>query len=321
LTIHNLLVGLRPEAPKALEVVKPVAERLKAFALCDHGTSDISHVWRVPGALNWPNAKKVAEGRAREPQLVRVKKWDINMTSLQSLNDALPQGKADPERKERASTPAARSQPANRKRGDHPSHSKGIEVPVAPIAMKSLPSELQDEIKRPAVGDRSKALFRVVAKMFEAGLDDQTIEDIIRAHPKGVGAKYADRDDLDRDIARTREKTAARSQDDKITSVVSEMNSKYAVVDDNGKTVVVYRREDVDLDRKYVVRASYQDFRNLYLNTQVLVTGPSGRPKPMTHADFGSHTPRGTHTKVVSVSFRVAMRSRVACTISGPDGG
>jgi hypothetical protein len=50
--------------------------------------------------------------------------------------------------------------------------------------------------------------------MLEADLDDKTIESIIRAHPKGIGAKYADRDDLDRDIARTREKTAASSQDD-----------------------------------------------------------------------------------------------------------
>jgi len=58
----------KPELP---DVVKPVAERLKAFARCDHGTSDMSHVWRIAGALNWPNGKKVAEGRPRHPQLVR----------------------------------------------------------------------------------------------------------------------------------------------------------------------------------------------------------------------------------------------------------
>src|ERR1700730_581274 len=51
--------------PELLEAVKPVAQRLKAFAGCDHGTSDISHVWRIPGTLNWPNAKKVGEGRSR----------------------------------------------------------------------------------------------------------------------------------------------------------------------------------------------------------------------------------------------------------------
>src|SRR5260370_27442935 len=45
--------------PMPVEAVKPVAQRLKAYAGCDHGTSDISHVWRIAGTLNWPNAKKV----------------------------------------------------------------------------------------------------------------------------------------------------------------------------------------------------------------------------------------------------------------------
>ena len=58
--------------PVPPEAAKPVAERLKAYAGCDYGTADISHVWRVAGTLNWPNAKKVNEGRSAEPQLVKV---------------------------------------------------------------------------------------------------------------------------------------------------------------------------------------------------------------------------------------------------------
>ncbi|MGA8550961.1 MAG: DNA-primase RepB domain-containing protein [Stellaceae bacterium] len=67
----------KPEAP---EDVKRVAERLKAFAKSDHGTMDVSHVWRVPGALNWPNAKKVAEGRAR----ARNSCVSLNLTTVGS---------------------------------------------------------------------------------------------------------------------------------------------------------------------------------------------------------------------------------------------
>jgi hypothetical protein len=65
------------DKPEELKVVKPIAERLKAFARCDHGTSDISHVWRVPGALNWPNAKKVADdsGATPKPGAVRGTMW------------------------------------------------------------------------------------------------------------------------------------------------------------------------------------------------------------------------------------------------------
>ena len=58
------------DKPEPFEEVKQIAERLKAFANCDNGTADLSHVWRIPGTLNWPNAQKVAAGRARQPQLV-----------------------------------------------------------------------------------------------------------------------------------------------------------------------------------------------------------------------------------------------------------
>ena len=50
--------------PASPDEAKAVAERLMAHAGCDTGTKDVSHVWRVPGLLNWPNAKKVGEGRS-----------------------------------------------------------------------------------------------------------------------------------------------------------------------------------------------------------------------------------------------------------------
>lgn len=55
-----------------LEQAREIATRLKAYCKCDHGTADIAHVWRIPGALNWPNQKKVREGRSPEPQLVKL---------------------------------------------------------------------------------------------------------------------------------------------------------------------------------------------------------------------------------------------------------
>lgn len=64
------------DRPVTAEEAKPLARGLKAFARCDHGTSDIDHVWRVPGCLNWPNAKKVREGRPLTPTVVRgVSPW------------------------------------------------------------------------------------------------------------------------------------------------------------------------------------------------------------------------------------------------------
>ncbi|TIT73002.1 MAG: hypothetical protein E5W60_03370, partial [Mesorhizobium sp.] len=38
---------------------KPLAEALKRATGSDNGTADVTHVWRVPGTLNWPNRKKL----------------------------------------------------------------------------------------------------------------------------------------------------------------------------------------------------------------------------------------------------------------------
>ncbi len=198
------------DEPQTVAAAKPVAERLKAFAQCDHGTSDLSHVWRVPGALNWPNAKKVSEGRSPVPQLVRVaKEWDGSKTSLQQLSDALPEVVPGTRTSERASTSSSAAGSArNAKHAPHAAAVAGTpENDDALASMASLPAALQDEIRRPASGDRSKALFKVIAQLVAQGLDDATIENVIDAYPEGIGEKYADRNDLDREIARVRAKT------------------------------------------------------------------------------------------------------------------
>jgi len=215
----------KPEPP---ELVKPVAERLKAYAGCDHGSSDISHVWRIPGTLNWPNAKKVAAGRPSDPQLVRWVKFDKGRTSLQVLSDALPEGviPKQPNGSKVRGCVTGVQKPVNGK--GRPRHSAAVagtpENLDACQRMASLPPDLQVEIKQPAVGDRSKSIFKVIAALIALKLDDQAIENLIYAHPKGIGAKYANRDDLDKEIARVREKTAVPAQDDKIAALVSEMN-------------------------------------------------------------------------------------------------
>lgn len=200
------------DKPELLEDVKPVAERLKGFAKCDHGTSDISHVWRVAGTLNWPNAKKVRDGRPREPQPVRVAQaWNGSTISLQALSDAIPAavlGNAEP----RSAQSSAEAQRTSRHRGSK--HLASItdtpENIEALLGALFLPDELQEEIRRPAEGDRSKALYRVIAKLIELGKTNKEIENLIYAHPEGIGAKYAGREDLDREIARVRAKTAGR---------------------------------------------------------------------------------------------------------------
>jgi hypothetical protein len=265
--------------PVPLEAVKPVAERLKAFAQCDHGTSDISHVWRVPGTLNWPNGKKVAEGRSPAPQLVKVvQPFDGRIIRLEALAEALPESAQARSDKTQQEAPAASSN-AGKRHLRSAAVEGTLEWQCAQLDMMFLSEEVQEEIRRPAEGDRSKALFRMIAKLIEQGLSDETMERLIYAHPKGIGEKYANRDDLDKEIARIRQKLL-----DPLAPLIEEMNEQYAVVDDNGKTRVVYRVEDREMGRKYVVTSSFADFRNLHLNEQVPVTDGSGKSKMVTKA-------------------------------------
>jgi len=276
--------------PVSVAAVKPVAERLKAYARCDHGTSDISHVWRIPGTPNWPNAKKVAQGRPAEPQLVTVvRPYQGGAISLEKLSSVLPEiGHATASKD---GSPHTKSRA--RKGQNHKAAVEGtLEWHEAQVLMLLfLPEDLQEEIRGAVDGDRSKALYRVIAKLIELGLEDASIKNLIHAHPNGIGEKYADRDDLDKEIARIRRKLT-----DPLSGLIDEMNEHYAVVDDNGTTCVVYRRYDDALNRDYVVKSSFHDFRNLYLNQHVTITDAKGRPKSRTYADVWlSHPDRRTY--------------------------
>ncbi len=61
------------DRPLSLEQAKPLAVALKKASGSDHGTADISHVWRIPGTLNWPTKTKLARGRSAEPCVVTLK--------------------------------------------------------------------------------------------------------------------------------------------------------------------------------------------------------------------------------------------------------
>lgn len=68
--LQQVILFDRPVSPQQ---AKPLAIALKRAAGCDHGTADISHVWRTAGTLNWPTKTKLARGRCAEPCPVTMK--------------------------------------------------------------------------------------------------------------------------------------------------------------------------------------------------------------------------------------------------------
>lgn len=73
------------DKPVSLQEAKPLALALKRASGSDHGTADVSHVWRIPGTANWPTETKLARGRSAEPCAVTLK------TSFQGRVYSAPQ--------------------------------------------------------------------------------------------------------------------------------------------------------------------------------------------------------------------------------------
>jgi hypothetical protein len=88
---------------------KPLCEALQR-ATGAECAGDICHVWRVPGALNYPNKTKLERGRSPEPFLVSATQWWDNktFTKAEKLRELLQPHWKKP-REERAATVAGQN--------------------------------------------------------------------------------------------------------------------------------------------------------------------------------------------------------------------
>ena len=61
--------------PLPVSAAKPILLAMHAAIGGDSAQKDCSHVWRIPGTLNWPTKSKLARGRSPEPFLVRIARF------------------------------------------------------------------------------------------------------------------------------------------------------------------------------------------------------------------------------------------------------
>lgn len=161
----------------AEEVAPEVAEAVNmviAEAMGGDATHDVSRIMRLPGTVNWPNAKKRRAGRV--PRLARVVEahWDRRYR----LED-FPEWRAVP-----SAAPAGRAA-----------------APAKGVMLDDLPNTVSDKCRQVIVrghdpddperwdgrlapdgswqGDRSKAVWWVTCELVRAGVDDATISGIL----------------------------------------------------------------------------------------------------------------------------------------------
>ena len=182
----------RPATPDEAE---PLAKALQRATGADFGTGDIAHVWRVPGTLNWPTAKKIARGRSPYPVPVCLSRpWRRVKVPINDAQRILSQWAMDED-------PAA-SQSTTEDESDEPD-----------VILAKLPLKTRDDICRAATPDedRSRRCMRVILSMIQAGLSDTEIHIATEAYPEGPFSRYhVEGKSLDAEIDRVRRKSSAR---------------------------------------------------------------------------------------------------------------
>lgn len=246
-----------PLGPKE---AKGLGERLKAFAGCDHGAVDMSHVWRIASTLNWPNKKKVSAGRGTKPQEVQiVEPWQGTLTDPRHLDAILPE--------------LLKTTP--------PVAGEGGEKHC--IDLGALEPSLRERIEREPDGseDRSATVFGVIKSLQELDYSLEAVIELIKAHPHGIGQRYAaDPDKLDRDVRASWEKPSknpdaatefAGAENESSPHWLKEMNERFMVVNEEGRMLVYRPKTDPVMKREVLERIAFEDLRKMFLNAPVQV--------------------------------------------------
>jgi hypothetical protein len=144
---------------------KRLAVALQKITGCDHGTADISHVWRIAGTLNWPSAVKLGRGRSPEPQMVKVATpWNGARIKIKDLYRAL----------------VIDAEPAESEEPD-----AGTGSNLSTEQMLALNG-----------ANRSKQFFKAVCSAIRNGMTIDSFEALARKHPNGCAFKYLNPDRL-----------------------------------------------------------------------------------------------------------------------------
>jgi Family of unknown function (DUF5906)/RepB DNA-primase from phage plasmid len=243
--IHYAFTRALPPAEAAA-----LAELLYRKCGGDTGTKDTAHVWRVPGTLNYPTEAKIKRGRPAEPQPVMLIGGTMEAVDPDDLRRALE------------SMPDLEPMTSRSNRNTEEAPGKNGNGGFAAELIAKLPRKLAKALGTEGTGDRSKHSYKVMCRLFEAGMSSADVAVIARDPSSLFARKYEARGDLEEEIARARERwneTKAK-RDAKADGSLAWMNERYAVVKVSGKTRVVTLEDD--RGAQVPVYSTLRDFRD-----------------------------------------------------------
>lgn len=155
--------------------VKTLARQFtQACAEADPVGSDISHVWRIPELPNYPNEKKIKEGRDPNPFTVTVlEPFSGNFISESAIEQLQPVPKTNEEKKEKNTA----------------LEYKRI-VDLIDLSEQGKNDLVSLIVNGAPKGARSEAVALLVWQLIELGYGTGDIFDLICRHPIGIGERY-----------------------------------------------------------------------------------------------------------------------------------
>lgn len=218
---------------------------------------NVDRILRLPGTVNWPDARKRKRGRV--PVLAELVWWKPDRTyDLTEFQQAPPAQKGD---------------------DGFSGHHVQVSGNVARLgSVDELPDDVTDRIKMVIVqGDdpdepypsRSEALFAVCCALVRVGCDDDAIFSVITDPDFRISGSVLDKGSgMERYAVRQIE----RAREEAVDPWLRQLNEKHAVISDvGGKCRVISEVWDPAMDRFRISRQSFDDFRNRYMNQRVQV--------------------------------------------------
>ncbi len=238
---------------------------------------NVDRILRLPGTINYPDAKKRARGRIK--QLAELIWFDPDGTlPIEAFTPANPvQSKSSSTSSIRGARPARPIVAADGNVRRYTIEELGELLPKLPTYAKVVIVQGFHPNDPGKHTGRSEWLFYVCCELLRAGAEDAVIYSVITDQDFGISASVLDKGATkDRYVNRQIE----RAKEEAINPLLRELNERHAVIENfGGRCRVVEEIQDPITGRSLLTVQSFDDFRNRYSNRRVdLGTDKHGNP-------------------------------------------
>lgn len=250
-------------------------KRLEQVFGGDH-CHNVERICRLPGTINFPDAKKKAKGRV--PALAKVMEWNNNSyeagAKFKKASGTQTSGNVMSDARTRGDTDLDLSM-ADRRIMDLDELDEW-DIPVRVKLIIAQGRHPDPEQQKKGDNSRSAWVFDVVCNLARKGVPDGIIYSILTDKDWGIAESVLEQKDPHRYAI----KQISSAKEFAIDPALHEMNNRHAVIGNiGGKCRIIEEVPDETMGRTRITYSSFEDLRNRYGNRMVQVgVDKEGKP-------------------------------------------